>query len=225
MPLWVSAGVMIVILGGIVLLTVRIVRLLPVRETYASHPLPTLEEQVAGCLQRGRAAFLQMNDLEKALRCFEDAIALDPKNPQAWDAAGQILLLLNKKEQAGEYLKRAYQLNPKNPQIILDYAIANLQNDRAQEALALVDSEALGAQQRSSFEFNLVRACIYVRLRNMDLAKVFLQKAINQGSLAQVKRLTRRRLWAQCLQPLLERTETAAPGSSPSPANEPPQLR
>ena len=58
--------------------------------------------------------FVQVEDYRRALREFQQALKLNPRQPEAWAGAGEASFQLADYTQAHRYLQKAVEINPKN---------------------------------------------------------------------------------------------------------------
>jgi len=77
----------------------------------------SLNEEVAGYHVDLGEVYLAMDDKEKALDCFEEAVKLEPNNPRNLDHLITTSIALKKKEKAQEYFKKLQEANPENEKL------------------------------------------------------------------------------------------------------------
>lgn len=94
--------------------------------------------------------YLRTRDRERAAEQLADILADDPTNVQANYILGNLAFEDKRMEQAAEHFGRALLLNPRFEQAHYDLAIAQLNLDRLDDALATLD------QARSRFQQNFL---------------------------------------------------------------------
>lgn len=79
---------------------------LPTPEAAAPTPAPAVQERVSVLMGKGQS-MLSLDDAQAAVECFEEVLALDPNNAEAWVRKGAALERLQQLDQAIECYNRA----------------------------------------------------------------------------------------------------------------------
>jgi len=92
--------------------------------------------------------WLAAGRINYAVEAVQQAIQLDPKNPEPWQIAAEIARRRGQPERAAEYAQHAATLAPENPLLQISWAAQALRADLAKDAataLARVPADALAA--------------------------------------------------------------------------------
>jgi tetratricopeptide (TPR) repeat protein len=90
-------------------------------------------------LERGNSLY-KADRFEEAIRCYDQALKLDPRNTGAWNNKGLSLSKLGRHEEAILSFKKAIELNPKYANAWYNLAISEDSLDREKEAYAAYSS-------------------------------------------------------------------------------------
>lgn len=91
--------------------------------------------------------WLAAGRINYAVEAVQQAIQLDPKNPEPWQIAAELARIRGQKEKAAEYARHASGLAPENSTLLIAWAAEALRADRGDQA-----EQALGEAPNADLE-------------------------------------------------------------------------
>lgn len=70
-------------------------------------------QQIDDLIDRGKK-FLEDGEFDNALRCFEQALLLNPNDPELWNFKGAALRSMGRYEEALECFNKSLELDPRD---------------------------------------------------------------------------------------------------------------
>lgn len=119
-------------------------------------------------VQMGRQAEEQKQSAE-AMKHYEQAVKLDPENPEARLARGNMLLKQDKLDKAADDFKKVLELDPTNSQGPTNLGIVYARQGKLDEAEKLVEDAREKFKRENLFLYNA--ACVYGRALEFARAK------------------------------------------------------
>ena len=113
--------------------------------------------------------FLKANQPERALPLLQQAVALDPKNPDAQALLGEALLDTGHPDQALPHLEQAARLRPTDSPTIFNLGVAQLESGRAPQAFETLSRLAARDPTELATKSYLARAAL--RLKKTETAR------------------------------------------------------
>ncbi len=121
--------------------------------------------------------WLAAGRINYAVESVQQAIELDPKNPEPWQIASELARLRGQKEKAAEYAHHAANLAPENSVLHIAWAASALRADLALEAEQALSKVPLGDLEKSPDAQRLFGELARRKLQ-LDEAKNYFETAL-----------------------------------------------
>ena len=117
---------------------------------------------------------------QNALKQYEKTIELDDTNYQVWEQLLTLYSNLGNKEKLAKYAYEAYDLFPNKPSAYLYYAKSLILNDKAADAVGILDEGMLVSANNKvvGSKIQTAKAEAFIKLSEIDKAKIAIDKAI-----------------------------------------------
>ena len=120
--------------------------------------------------------YLQQNEQEKSLDCFQTAASLNRLDVTAFNYLGQIYYQMGEIDKAIESFSKAMEINPRHSDRIIKFARLLLKKDKLKEAESILNPMVLDNDENLDLKEDIVELCLEYNLN--DLAIVSCEKVL-----------------------------------------------
>ena len=106
---------------------------------------------------RGQCHF-EKGNIEEAIKCYDDALNINPEYGNALNSKANALDKLNKKNEALEIYEKLSQIKPENAVYLLNYAVCLYEMENLEKSKEMLEkAEKLFETQKNNFDEETVR--------------------------------------------------------------------